>query len=75
MTCIVGAHIVVVNSKGGPVSRMIRYGMSRRSPIAPIAATSAVLGLPFEIRVKDRTHLLWSDPLSFIGRAANEGQS
>jgi hypothetical protein len=35
--------------------------------------TSAVLGLPFEIRNEDRMHLLWPDPLSLIGRAANEG--
>lgn len=76
------ALVVAVNSKGGRVEGMRRFAnqVLRRGPAFASLADLREIGLASDDaggwpRMRELFPWLWSDPLLFIGRAANEGQS
>jgi hypothetical protein len=82
------ALVVVVDTPGGPASRMFNFSppevddhradaVSRGPAFASLADLRAI-GLASDDaggwrRVRELFPWLWPDPFSFIGRAANEG--
>lgn len=74
------AVVVAVNLKGGRVEGMRRFvnRALRRGPAFASLADLRAIGLASDDaggwpRMRELFPWLWPDPLSFIGRAANEG--
>lgn len=71
-----GALVVAVNSRGGRSAAMRAFvtEVGRAPAFASLEDLRAVgIEAPPSARVRELFLWFWPDPLSFIGRAANEG--